>query len=259
MHGRPHYSFSGIENFRDFGGFSGRHGPVREGLLFRSAHHANASDEDLDRLGRLGIATIVDLRRPDERSAQPSRRPPGFAGEVISDDSGDASEAPHVAFLKQGDLSDAAIERFLIEYYRNAPFEHAQLFGRAFAALENGSLLIHCTVGKDRTGLLAALIQLALGADDDTVMEEYLETNRAMLSEAKVARAAMGLKAMLGTEPSPVAIRALLGVEAHHLQAGLNAIADQAGSIDAYLDRLGVDRRRLLEAAVADRTSSDEA
>lgn len=246
----PADAFSGIENFRDFGGFEGRHGSVREGLLLRSGHHASASDQDLALLDGLGIATIVDLRRPAERDGQPSRRSPGFRGAVLVSGLG-GHEGPHREFLNRGDLSDAAIARFLDEFYRTAPFDpaHLELFAGAFAALEEGNLLIHCTQGKDRTGLLAALIQTALGADPDLVMAEFLKTNAVMLTESRIARMTMGLKAMTGAEPSAAAIRALLGVDASHLAAAFAAIDAQAGGIDAYLERLGVDRPRLLAAA----------
>jgi len=246
----PADAFSGIENFRDFGGFDGAHGRVREGLLLRSGHHADASDQDLVLLDALGIATIIDLRRPAERDGQPSRRSPGFRGAVLASGLGE-HEGPHREFLNRADLSDAAIARFLEEFYRAAPFDpaHLELFAGAFAALQKGNLLIHCTQGKDRTGLLAALIQTALGAHPDTVMAEFLKTNEAMLTEARIARMTLGLKAMTGNAPSQAAIRALLGVDTAHLAAAFAAIDAQAGGIDAYLDRLGVDRPRLLAAA----------
>jgi protein-tyrosine phosphatase len=57
----------GVDNFRDFGGFSGRYGAVPKGRLFRSAHLGSATDADLTALDRLGLAAIVDLRRPTER------------------------------------------------------------------------------------------------------------------------------------------------------------------------------------------------
>ncbi len=242
----PDLAFTGIENFRDFGGFAGRHGAVRTGLLFRSGHHALASDEDLARLASLNLATIIDLRRPAERAAQPSRRAPDFRGLVFASDEGPA-DGPHVAFLAAGDLSDAAIERFLIDYYRDAPFEpvHRELFGRAFTALSDGPLLIHCMQGKDRTGLLAALIQLALGADDATVMAEFLRTNDIMLTEARIARASAGLAAMTGKPPSMAALRGLLGVDARHLETALAAIRAQPGGMEAYLAGLGGDPARL--------------
>ena len=63
----PRPGFETIDNFRDFGGFSGRFGRVKTRRLYRSAHLAAAGDADLHVLGRLGPTVIVDLRRPAER------------------------------------------------------------------------------------------------------------------------------------------------------------------------------------------------
>ena len=52
---------------------------IRPGRLYRSANHAMATDADLDKIAALGLAVIVDLRRPEERRRTPSRRPPACA------------------------------------------------------------------------------------------------------------------------------------------------------------------------------------
>ena len=65
----------GIPNFRDFGIYAGRDGrALKRGQLYRSAHHNDATDGDLDALARLDIGLIVDLRKPGERARYPSRR-----------------------------------------------------------------------------------------------------------------------------------------------------------------------------------------
>ena len=67
--------FESIENFRDIGGYDTACGRgLKRGLLFRSANHSYATDEDLAALRALGVRTIVDLRRPMERVREPSRR-----------------------------------------------------------------------------------------------------------------------------------------------------------------------------------------
>src|SRR5262249_22097652 len=82
-----HIDFEGIENFRDFGGYDTAQGrPLGRGLLYRSANHAYATDADLKRMAELGLAAIVDLRRPEERTREPSRRWPGFGAAVVEND-----------------------------------------------------------------------------------------------------------------------------------------------------------------------------
>ena len=243
------HSLASLENFRDFGGsascFGGR---VRTGRLFRSAHLGGACEDDLRSLERLGVTTIVDLRRPTERGQQPSRWTE-FRGRLICSDEGDRAEGPHMEFLRQGDLSDAGVEAYLSGYYRQAPFEprHLTLFGQAFEALDSeaGGLLIHCTAGKDRTGLLAALIQRTLGVSAEDIMADYLATNAAMMTPARRARVGAALTPMIGREPSEAILLGFMGVSARHLDLAFEAIAEADGGLDGYLAALGVDPARL--------------
>jgi len=83
------HTFDGLTNFRDFGGYSAGDRRMVTGRFFRSANHALASDADLARLAAMGIAAVVDLRRPVERERSPSRRWEGFAASVVENDDHD--------------------------------------------------------------------------------------------------------------------------------------------------------------------------
>lgn len=243
------HKLDAIENFRDFGGYASRHGgQIARRRLFRSAHHGAATDADLAAMAQLGLAAIVDLRRPKERAAQPSRRHDGFAAEIIECELGDQADPPHLAFLRQTDLSPASVRDFYLDYYAKAAFQpqHQELFRRYFEALavSDGAVLIHCTAGKDRTGLLAALTHHILGAHDDDIAADYLLTNTATRMDERLSTVAVALEEALGKKPSDVAVRAFLGVEAEFLDAGFAAIRAEAGSIDGYLDDLGIDDAR---------------
>ena len=243
------YAVQGVDNFRDFGGMSSSlGGHVRKGRLFRSAHLGAATDRDIATLEGLDVRTIVDLRRPTERRQQPTRWT-AFPGRLISSDEGDRAEGPHIEFLRQGDLSDEGVEAYLVGYYRQAPFEprHMALFTQAFAALDanDGALLVHCTAGKDRTGLLAALIQRALGAEPQAVMADFLETNRVMMTEPRRRRAAAALAPIARGEPSEAVLQGFLGVNARHLEAAFTALDARCGGLEPYLTKLGVDAARL--------------
>ena len=242
------YEFDGIDNFRDFGGVVSLHGGrVRCGRLFRSAHLGEASAGDIAVLERLGIDTVTDLRRTTERRRQPSRWL-GFAGRTVQSDDGDRAEGPHQAFLRQGDLSDAGVEAYLAGYYRQAPFEprHLSMFAETFAALRetDGAVLVHCAAGKDRTGLLAALIQRALDVHTDDVMADFLATNAVMMTPARQRTVAASLAPIVGGPPSEAILRGFMGVSAGHLEIAFAAIDEQAGGLHAYLARIGVDAAR---------------
>ena len=252
MTGRIH-RFDALDNFRDSGDYASAAGRrIAGGRLFRSAHHARASDADLQRLADFGIAAVVDLRRPGERRDQPSRRPPGFTGQVIESVHDDGGEAPHITFLKSADLTVDAGRRFMTGVYRQLAFEpaHLDLFGRYFRALADadGPVLIHCAAGKDRTGLLAALTHGLLGVHRDDMVEDFLLTNTAVDRAGRAPAIARQLEAMTGRSAAHDAVVAFLGVEPVYLETALAEIAARHGSVDGYLEQaLGVD------AAVRDR------
>ena len=239
----------GVENFRDYGGYAVPGGlRVVRGRLWRSAHHGAATDDDLARIAGLGLTAVVDLRRPTERANQPSRRPDGFAGRVIDCDAGDQAEPPHVAFLRETDLSAESARAFFLDYYRKAPFEprHLELFGRYFEALDMGRpVLIHCTAGKDRTGLLAALTHHLLGVDEVDLLADFELTNRAARIETRLPQVTEAMTESLGRRPSETAVRAFLGVERTYLAEAFGAIRREAGSVEAYLAGLGLDGARV--------------
>jgi protein-tyrosine phosphatase len=238
-------SLEGIENFRDFGGYRTLDGRrVATGTLWRSAHHGAATSADLESMGLLNLATVVDLRRPAERAAQPSQTSPGFKGQMIVCDQGDLAEAPHVAFLRETDLSPESARAFFYGYYEKAPFEprHLSLFRDYFSALARPAtpVLIHCTAGKDRTGLLAALTHHLLGVHADDIVDDFVLTNQAARLEERLPTVSKALAQSLGKVPSDAAVRAFLGVDAAYLTKAFDAIRSKHGSIEVYMANIGV-------------------
>lgn len=246
MTGRIH-RFDALDNFRDYGDYATAAGRrITPGLLFRSGHQARASEADLERLGKLGLTAVVDLRRPSERRDQPSKRPPAFSGVVIESFHDDGGEAPHMTFLRTADLTPDSGRRFMVDTYRRLPFEpsHLDLFSRYFRLLgeTDGPVLIHCAAGKDRTGLLAALTHHLLGVHHDDIVADYLLTNTAVDLEGRAPGIARQLEARTGRVVAHDAVVAFLGVEPVYLDTALAGIAAQHGSTDAYLaEALGVD------------------
>ena len=238
--------FQAIDNFRDYGGYAVGEGRIARGRLYRSAHQAKATEADLAQLAALNLAVVVDLRRPSERRAQPSRRPENWAGQVIESAHDDGGEAPHITFLKTADLTEASGRAFMTDTYRRLPFEtaHVDLFSRYFRALtqSDGPVLIHCAAGKDRTGLLAALTHSLLGVSRDDLINDYLLTNSAVDLEGRAEGIAKTLSEMTGRPASHGAVVAFLGVEADYLGGAFKEIVARHGSIGGYLEQvLGVD------------------
>jgi protein tyrosine/serine phosphatase len=250
-----------VRNFRDFGGYASRHGGrVRMGRLYRSGHHAEATEDDLAKMLALGIHVQADLRRPDEREKQKSRlRVP----QVITNDGGREGEAPHMRFLTQVAVDAAAADEWMGEYYEKAPFKahHQALFRDWFVHLAEApgeaAGLVNCAAGKDRTGILCALTHHILGVGEADIRADYDLTNEAVGVDQRLPEAAAYFNNMLGKEYPAEVFRPFMGVHLKYLDRAFGAIHARAGSIDGYLtDVLNVDaslqadlRAKLIEAA----------
>lgn len=251
-------AFEGIDNFRDFGGYATACGRrLKTGRLFRSGHHARASDADLEALAALGISVIVDLRRSNERERDQSRRWGGFAGQVIDSDIGQETADEWQAFIVRSDLTPASFRRYMRDYYQAAPTEprHVDLYRRYFKALADadGAVLVHCTAGKDRTGVICALTHHMAGVHDDDIVHDYLLTNDPARIEARVGVVQQAISELTGRTPTEEAVRVAIRVEPEYLTRAFEVMRERYGSIDGYLEQalgLGPDLRERIHAKV---------
>ncbi|THD77902.1 MAG: tyrosine-protein phosphatase [Phenylobacterium sp.] len=236
-----HIAFEGIENFRDFGGYGTACGRgLKAGRLYRSGHHARASEADLARLKDLGLSLIVDLRRPNERERDPSRRWAGFGATVIDSDAEQERTVEWMEFLRDSDLSIEAFRRYMLNYYRAAPTDprYVDLYSRYFLALaeSDGPVLVHCAAGKDRTGVICALTHHLAGVHDDDIMADYLLTNDPARIAARSETVGGLIFEATGRRPTEAAVAYAISVDAEFLAESFAAMRERFGSVDGYLD-----------------------
>ncbi|MDR1930289.1 MAG: tyrosine-protein phosphatase [Treponema sp.] len=174
--------FKGIPNARELGTCriaAGGSKQVKRGLLYRSGELAVHTDRDRRILEELGIKTVVDFRSEEEKKISPEVMPGTVRRlEELPIDAGNlmgtlysAEEGWTYASTASGAVAD------MEKLYTALPQEALEKYRVLFSLLadpENAPLLFHCSAGKDRTGLAAALVLHALGADRETVMEDYL-------------------------------------------------------------------------------------
>ena len=154
-------------NFRDFG-----YKNIKEGLLFRSATLYNLSQEDRELLINKNIKTIVDLRSPEEIDSRPDAVIKGI--DDISLTLSVIDDAKLVVY-RGLELPD------LIECYQQlVAINLKDAWSKIFDLILNndGGFLFHCSQGKDRTGVVIAIILCALGIDKKTIIDDYLLTNQ---------------------------------------------------------------------------------
>jgi len=224
---------AGIDNFRDIAGtttaYSTAHdGTMRAGVFYRS-NALTPTAADLATLNGLGIKSVYDLRTPSEIASTPDTMPSGATYQNI-DIIGSTTSGANITTVSFKSAADAIA---MMQETNRAFVSDAGMRGQ-FGVLFNelagvdGAALFHCTAGKDRTGWTAAVLLSIAGVDNATIMSNYLATN-----DYTAERVAKTLAMM---SPSMAAIYApLLGVEASYLQAGLDQVAAQYGSMDNYL------------------------
>lgn len=259
-----------VPNLRTLGGLPVAGGTVAHGLLFRSATLGAVSPADGEKLKQLGIRRVFDFRTDGERESAPDLLPEGISGEaldVLGDHAQDLAaslgyigvpgetgrgslSAEQRTAVAQGvteALGDGRGIELMKQSYRNIVSSDSALRAyRAFylalaAGTEPTPSLFHCTTGKDRTGWAAASLLLLLGADEATVMADYLQTNTDILPM---------IEPMLATAEAagidPGLLLPVLTVQQEVLEAAYDEMRARFGSIEGYFaDGLGLDAATL--------------
>jgi len=229
----------GCSNLRDLGGYRAADGRcLRMGRVFRGASLANLTDTDLVRFAALGIRTVCDLRGVNERGRAPSRLPHINTPEIVALPIEPRVGASLRDLLARNATKGEDMYAVLQTAYSAYAVEHLPRYRRLFELLLEGGrlpLLFHCSAGKDRTGFGAALLLTALGVPRETVMADYLATNRIWRREHALP------------PDTPAALRdTLLTAHPGLLEQALTQAVDRYGSRERLMaEGLGVDAAAL--------------
>lgn len=242
---------SGLRNFRDFGAgpFTGAVA-LPTGRFFRSGHLARLDPASREMLLAIPWGLVVDLRYPDEQARDPSPWP-STPPDRLSLNQGAAREAPHFEMFMAARANGASMDAVYTAFYRDLPFDplYRPLFAEAVRRIgrTEGAVLIHCTAGKDRTGVLVALLLELAGVDADAIAADYLQSANVVTAEF-VAAFSRQLFEQSGDRVADEDIRAMLTVAPAYLAAAQTAIRDRHGSVEAYLRASGLTAADIEEA-----------
>ncbi|KAI1468143.1 protein-tyrosine phosphatase-like protein [Daldinia caldariorum] len=230
----PFVFIDGAFNTRDVGLVPGS--PVRSNFFFRSGALARVTDNGKAVLGgKLGVKRIFDLRSPEERAGAPD---PGFDGVEntwIESTRPDTTPAPERFVAGGGE-----------EGYREMYLEVIDVYQESWKAIlehirdrPNDPFLVHCTAGRDRTGVLSGLLLALAGASQDTIILDYMlsrigtEPVRSMLLEFAVA----GSHAESREQPG---FHNLVNLRASSWNAFVDGVQEEYGGFEKFVtDKLG--------------------
>jgi len=244
----------GGRNFRDMGGIETMDGrSIRTGLLYRAGVLNHLTAEDYRTIESFDIRTIVDFRDAEERLNEPTDwqagTPEVLAWDYALDFGTDGGLEDMLAMMSDSH----GAEMMMASLYRTMVEQQKPHFQSLFQTLlqPTGSVLFHCTAGKDRTGIAAALIQTALGVERETLILDYTLSETILnLPEQQQSMAAMTAHddsnyAMLAMLPEE-AVAALMGTRRVYLEAAFDEMTQRYGSVEAYIsDGLGVSEQDL--------------
>ncbi|EOW1911223.1 TPA: tyrosine-protein phosphatase [Yersinia enterocolitica] len=229
-------------NFRDLGGnvvADGRR--IKRGLLFRSGSLDRLSTKDCAVLSSGSVAQILDYRDADEVQAKPDIVWQGASYHNIPANPLSSEVNANLEKLTNETLATFDARAFMLELYRRLPFNN-QAYKQLVSLLQNSAspehavagVVQHCAVGKDRTGVGSALVLFALGADESTVLEDYLltETTLAPFREHMLAELALKLNSQaLGQ------FAFVLSAREEFIQTALRCIQERYGSREQWLQQ----------------------
>jgi len=235
----------GAVNFRDIGGYTTHDGrQVKWGKIYRSADISKLTDDDLRVMSALNVRMVCDLRGENEAAMAPDRLP-AETGRVLlpagSENVGGANS--FTKYMRTPERADSMMRAF---YSRTDHLgkKYKPMFEELFKLQPDQSMMFHCTAGKDRTGVGAALILFALGVDEASIYQDYEATN-----EFRKDSNEQFIKALIAQGVSEQAARNMMAAKAEYLKAAFDAITAQYGSIDSFLEKeigLTADRKTLL-------------
>ena len=247
------FPLQGAPNFRDLGGYETEEGGrLKWGRLYRSSKLAGLSEEDMARVRRLGLTLVCDFRQAVEQELDPTNLGEGHTHLLASLPVSPGSSRNFIENLHNGIIMVDNVSDFMLDINRD--FVHSQLprYAEMFQLLltREHPVLLHCASGKDRTGFGSALILDVLGVPENTIVEDYMLTNRYLPIDDEVARLAGQFADQTGASVSDELLRSLMEVRPEYIRACFEEIRKRFESKEHFyasalnLDAAGIRQLR---------------
>lgn len=237
--------FDGPRNFRDLGGYPTSTGrPTRWGRVFRSDRMDGLSDRDHESLQWLGIDVVFDLRSTTEVDHAPDRLSEGIEHVHVPLTSDLAQTRTIMQRIQDGDLRSFSGRDMAAGYLRMLTNFVDAFTGIVDRVAAGDRVVVHCSAGKDRTGLAAMLLLGLAGVGDAYILDDYELSER--FSDPDAERHFAGVLRELGHDPAEFAV--MWSSPRSVMQATLTGVRERWGSADGYLSDAGSSAETLTTA-----------
>ncbi len=218
---------AGLHNIRDLGGLPRHNGTTTSfGAFVRSDSPHALSADAIEQLRTYGITTVIDLRYDQERSLLPNP----FAQHT-------AVRYHATPLFSNGAIANNLDLLRMDVFYRHlldtAQAEIRQVYTQM--AHSPGTTLFHCRVGKDRTGIISALLLMLADVKHEAIIADFVET------EANIQPMLAELRAHRPAQLSPEQYEQLLDAKQYYIEAVIEHIETRYGNTHDYLHHIGVD------------------
>ena len=255
----PESFLQGQINARDLGGIRAAGGrTVKKHKLIRSGELSRATDADLEKLTHIRLKTVVDLRSSSELALKKDRLPdgvrlvhcpvvsdlvPGITRESVEDPYDGLKRADYARDLREGGMAKMRSLYPILVGSSNAVQQYRRFF-ECVLDNEDGAILFHCAMGKDRAGVAAALLLYALGAAAKDIMADYMYTG--IVCAEKIRRETDACRELTDDEQLLESVYWLNTTHESYLEEMLKSCTEQCGSVERYLaEKLGLTQSKL--------------
>lgn len=213
--------FTQVANARDLGGYPTKDGGMtRYGVFYRSGNLHKATDQDVELIKKLGINTIIDLRYETEYGQMPNVD----LGEDVATHhiSLFAELSPERLAVNHGEADTQTLIHMYLQVINDCSAQIKEVI-EALASVDEGASLIHCAVGKDRTGIIVMFLLSLAGVEELDIVADY-EVSRTYISSFSDD---------------------LTGSHYSNMSRFLTYIREKFGSPEGYLESIGIEKEKL--------------
>ena len=237
--------FDKLSNTRDLGGMRTEDGrTIVPGKLIRSGQLYDITESDIRKLSEL-VDTVVDLRTEEEKRENPDVQIPGSSyhyipvvqsfSEGVSREEGSVENMiARLVFNPEGALSHlrGMYRKFVFSDYSLSQYSK---FFRILLEDHKKAVLWHCSVGKDRAGTAALIIEKILGIPDEAIIEDFLKTGEFLKED--ILKMIAYAKMKTGSDDSRIeqSMRYLFGPDRSYIETFFEAVNERFGTFEAFV------------------------